>query len=115
MGIFSVFFVEIPGRAISGLCSRSGCSQLFLSSAPFDLIPEDVFSTNSLQEVPIFAGFPLKNPTSKANAQSSSKRILFVRVQFGGVPSTVKVEEVTLLKDQQGKHMPKKQYSDTVI
>ena len=26
-GIFSVFFVEIPGRAISGLCSRSGRSQ----------------------------------------------------------------------------------------
>ena len=28
-GIFSAFFVEIPGRAISGLCycSRSGCSQ----------------------------------------------------------------------------------------
>ena len=25
-GIFSVFFVEIPGRAISGLCSRSGRS-----------------------------------------------------------------------------------------
>ena len=25
--IFSVFFVEIPGRAISGLCSRSGRSQ----------------------------------------------------------------------------------------
>ena len=23
-GIFSVFFVEIPGRAISGLCSKSG-------------------------------------------------------------------------------------------
>ena len=28
-GIFSVFFVEIPGRAISGLCSRSGRSQSF--------------------------------------------------------------------------------------
>ena len=26
-GIFSVFFVEIPGLAISGLCSRSGRSQ----------------------------------------------------------------------------------------
>ena len=26
-GIFLVFFVEIPGRAISGLCSRSGRSQ----------------------------------------------------------------------------------------
>ena len=26
-GIFSVFFVEIPGRAISGVCSRSGLSQ----------------------------------------------------------------------------------------
>ena len=24
---FSVFLVEIPGRVISGLCSRSGCSQ----------------------------------------------------------------------------------------
>ena len=29
-GIFSVFFVEIPGRAISGLCSRSGRSQLWV-------------------------------------------------------------------------------------
>ena len=28
--IFSVFFVEIPGRAISGLCSRSGRSLLDL-------------------------------------------------------------------------------------
>ena len=29
-GIFSIFFVEIPGRAISGLCSRSGRSQTHL-------------------------------------------------------------------------------------
>ena len=28
-GYFSVFFVEIPGRAISGLCSKSGHSQFY--------------------------------------------------------------------------------------
>ena len=32
-GIFSVFFVEIQGGAISGLCSRSGRSQLLGSSS----------------------------------------------------------------------------------
>ena len=34
-GLFSVFFVEIPGRAISGLCSRSGRSQLWAPEVPF--------------------------------------------------------------------------------
>ena len=28
-GLFSAFFVEIPGRVISGLCSRSGRSQIW--------------------------------------------------------------------------------------
>ena len=36
-GIFSVFFVEIPGRAISGLCSRSGRSQLCLEAPEFEM------------------------------------------------------------------------------
>ena len=33
-GIFSVFFVEIPAQAISGLCSRSGCSQILTRLQP---------------------------------------------------------------------------------
>ena len=36
-GIFSVFFVEIPGRAISGLCSRSGCSQVYTADFGFSV------------------------------------------------------------------------------
>ena len=30
-GIFSVFFVEIPGQGVPGLCSRSGRSQISLA------------------------------------------------------------------------------------
>ena len=33
-GIFSVLLVEIPGRAISGLCSRSGRSQIQTQCRP---------------------------------------------------------------------------------
>ena len=40
-GIFSAFFVEIPGRAISGLCSRSGRSQI--SRAQMIIYPEFFF------------------------------------------------------------------------
>ena len=39
-GIFSVFFVEIPGRAISGLCSRSGRSQRYVEIIDVPSSPE---------------------------------------------------------------------------
>ena len=79
-----------------------------------------VLCTVPNSESPNFGGFPVENPTNKANRpQSSSKGNFFVRVRFGGVLSTLKrlseYGSVACLVERPTWETRAEQYSDTVL
>ena len=70
-------------------------------------------------KVPIFGGFPVENPTNKATAPKLFQGNFFVRVRFGGVPSTaekvVRVGFVAYLVERPTRETQAEQYSDNAL